>query len=137
MNFRLRYRLRRARVRFRKIWAILILDKKPNNPSDVELAIKIVKRMLSKDDVDIRHSPIASIFHISYRHLYAKVTENSITIINGRYAYELLLPAPAAYDLILRMRMIAERRLMKAEAAHRERIDRSLLSVYNGLEENE
>jgi hypothetical protein len=137
MNFRLKYRLRRARVRFRRIWAVITLDKKISNPSDVELAIKIVKRMLAKDEVDIRHSPIASIFHVSHGHLYAKISENSITIINGRYAYELLLPAPAGYDLIMKMRMVAERRLMKAEAAHRERIDRSLLNIYNSLDENE
>lgn len=136
MNFKLRYKLRRARVRFRKIWAVISINKKANNPSDVELAIKIVKRMLSKKDVDLRYSPIASVFHVSlgHGHLYAKISESSITIINGRYAYELLLPASSGYDLILRMRMIAERRLMRAEAEHRARIDRSLLNIYNDLE---
>lgn len=136
MNFKLRYKLRRARVRFRKIWAVISINKKANNPSDVELAIKIVKRMLSKKDVDLRYSPIASVFHVSlgHGHLYAKISESSITIINGRYAYELLLPASSGYDLIMRMRMIAERRLMRAEAEHRARIDRSLLNIYNDLE---
>lgn len=136
MNFKLRYKLRRAQVRFRKIWAVISINKKANNPSDVELAIKIVKRMLSKRDVDLRYSPIASVFHVSlgHGHLYAKISESSITIINGRYAYELLLPASSGYDLILRMRMIAERRLMRAEAEHRARIDRSLLNIYNDLE---
>ena len=79
MNFRLKYRLRRFRVWFRKIWAIISLSKKEQYSTDIDLAIKIVKRMLSKPDVDIRHSPIRSVFHVKHGHLYAKISDNSIT----------------------------------------------------------
>jgi hypothetical protein len=137
MNFRLKYRLRRFRVWFRKIWAIISLSKKEQYSTDIDLAIKIVKRMLSKPDVDIRHSPIRSVFHVKHGHLYAKISDNSITVINGKYAYELLLPIQAGYELMQKMRMISERRLMKAEDEHRKRIDRSLLNIYNDLDEPE
>jgi hypothetical protein len=137
MNFRLKYRLRRFRVWFRRVWAIILFTKKEQYSTDIDLAIKIVKRMLSKPDVDIRHSPIRSVFHVKHGHLYAKISDNSITIINGKYAYELLLPAQAGYDLMHKMRMISERRLMKAEAEHRARIDRSLLNIYTDLDEPE
>jgi hypothetical protein len=90
--------------------------------------------MLSKTDVDLQYSPIASVFHVRHEHLYAKISEHSITIINGKYAYELLLPVQAGYELITRMRMFSERRLLKAEAEHRARIDRSLLKIYEDLD---
>jgi hypothetical protein len=112
-------------------------NKKEKYASDIEMAIKIVKRMLSKPDVDIRHSSIHAVFHIKYGHLYSKISENSITIINGKYAYELILPVQTGYDLVQKIRANAERKLIKAENEHRERIDRSLLNVYNSLDEEE
>ena len=134
MNFKLHYRLRRWRIIFRRVLNALKFEKKIKYSNDIDLSIKIVKRMLAKPDVDIRHSPIASVFHVKHGHLYAKISEHSITIINGKYAYELLLPVQAGYELVTRMRMFSERRLMKAEAEHRARIDRSLLKIYEDLD---
>ena len=116
-------------------WAIFSFSKKPVYTNDIDLAIKIVKRMIAKPDVDIRLSSVHSVFHIKHGHLYAKISEHSITIINGKYAYELLLPAQAGYDLIMKMRALNERKLIKAEHEHRQRIDRSLLNIYEGLDE--
>jgi len=135
MNFKLKYRLIRLRVKIRRIWAIFSYSKREKYSSDIDIAIKIVKRMLSKENVDIKASSMRSVFHVKHGHLYAKISENSITIINGKYAYELLLPIQAGYELINKMRMISERRLIRAEAEHRARIDRSLEKIYNELED--
>jgi hypothetical protein len=134
MNFKLKYRLTRLRVKIRRIYSILSFHKTEKYASDIDIAIKIVKRMISKENADIRYSSMSSIFHVKLGHLYAKISETSITIINGKYAYELLLPVQAGYELITKMRMVSERRLMKAEAEHRNRIDGSLQKIYDELE---
>jgi len=134
MNFKLKYRLTRLRVKIRRIYSILSFHKTEKYASDIDIAIKIVKRMISKENADIRYSSMSLIFHVKLGHLYAKISETSITIINGKYAYELLLPVQAGYELITKMRMVSERRLMRAEAEHRNRIDGSLQKIYDELE---
>lgn len=131
------YKYRKARVVIRRAWLITAFNKKEKYSSDIEMALKIVKRMLTKPDVDIRHSSIYEVFHIKCGHLYAKISEGSITIINGRYAYELIIPLQVGYDLIQKIRSNSERKLMKAETEHRKRINRSLLNVYNSLDEED
>lgn len=134
MNFKLKYRLTRLRVKIRRIYWILSFHRTEKYASDIDIAIKIVKRMISKENADIRYASMSSIFHVKLGHLYAKISESSITIINGKYAYELLLPVQAGYELITKMRMVSERRLMRAEAEHRNRIDGSLQKIYDELE---
>jgi hypothetical protein len=134
---KIRYKLARMKVRFKRAWAVFTFSKKEKFTNDIDLAIKIVTRMLSKPEVDIRFSFVNSVFHVKYGHLYAKISEQSITVINGRYAYELLLPPQAGYELLTKMRALNERKLLKAEAEHRKRIDRSLQNIYDGLDEQQ
>ena len=84
MNFKLKYRLTRLRVKIRRIYSILSFHRTEKYASDIDIAIKIVKRMILKENADIRYSSMSSIFHVKLGHLYAKISETSITIINGK-----------------------------------------------------
>lgn len=135
----LKYKLKKLTVRIKKVWDFAMLNNKRYrlNP-DIDLAMKIVLKMLSKDDCRINHSSMSGYFHLTNGHLYAKVSEQSITIINGRYAYELMITTPqAGYELHEKMKRANERRLIRAELEHRKRIDRSLQTIYQELDKDE
>ncbi len=134
-----KYKLKKLTVRIKKIWDFAMLNKLRYrvNP-DLQLAMKIVMKMLSKEECRINYSPMAGYFHLSSGHLYAKVSEQSITIINGRYAYELLITTPqVGYELHEKVKRANERRLIRAELEHRQRIDRSLQTIYEELDRDE
>jgi hypothetical protein len=136
-KIRLKYKLKKFTVRFRKIWDFATLNSKRYRlTGDIDLSVKIIMRMMVKEGCEIRHSPMQGYFHLNRGHLYAKVSEESITLINGKYAYELAIPPQIGYELYSRVKAINERQLLKAERAHRERIEKSLQVIYDSLDKN-
>jgi hypothetical protein len=131
----LKYKLKKFRVRFRRVWDFATLNNKRYRvDGDIELAVKIVIKMMIKDGCEIRYSQMYGFFHLNRGHLYAKISESTVTIINGKYAYELMLPPQIGYDLYSRIKATNERRLLKAEREHRERIEKSLQGIYESLD---
>jgi hypothetical protein len=131
----LKYKLKKFRVRFRRVWDFATLNNKRYRvDGDIELAVKIIAKMMIKDGCEIRYSQMYGFFHLNRGHLYAKISESTVTIINGKYAYELMLPPQIGYDLYSRIKATNERRLLKAEREHRERIEKSLQGIYESLD---
>jgi hypothetical protein len=131
----LKYRLRKFRVRFRRVWDFATLNSKRYRlDGDIDLAVKIVIKMMVKEGCEIRYSQMQGFFHLNRGHLYAKISESTVTIINGKYAYELMLPPQIGYDLYSRIKATNERQLLRAEREHRERIEKSLQGIYESLD---
>jgi hypothetical protein len=132
---RYKYRLRKFMVWLRRVWDFATINKKTKLSlgEDVEMAVKIVMKLVSSG-ADVRHSALQGYYHIIKDHVYAKISPQSITIINGIYAYEILLPVEEGYELMARMRALNERRLLKTELEHKQRVAKSLLSIYEKLE---
>jgi hypothetical protein len=133
-----RYRLRKFFVWLRRVWDFATLNRKSkvSLSEDVDLAVKIVMRLISSG-ADVRHSALQGYFHINKDHVYAKLSTHSITIINGVYAYEILIPAEEGFELMTRIRALNERRLLKTELGHKARIAKSLRSIYEKLEDEQ
>lgn len=131
----LKYKLKKFGVRFRRVWDFATLsNKRYQLNSDIDLATKIVVKMMTKEGCEIRHSPIQGYYHLNRGHLYAKISEGSITIINGKYAYELVIPPNVGYELYSRVKATNERQLLKAEKEHRARIEKSLQGIYDSID---
>lgn len=131
-KIRYKYRFRKYAVWLRQVWDFVIMNKKTSLSKDVEMAVKIVMRLVSSG-ADIRHSALQGYFHIIKDQIYAKVSQQSITIINGVYAYEILLPVEEGYELMFRIRALNERRLLKSENDHKLRVEKSLQTIYEKL----
>ena len=137
-KIRYKYRLRKFLVWLKRVWDFATMNRKSKASlsQDVELSVKIVMRLVSMG-ADVRHSALQGYFHVIKDHVYAKVSPQSITIINGIYAYEILVPAEQGYELMSKMRALNERRLLKTENEHKARVAKSLQSIYEKLEDEQ
>lgn len=131
-----RYRLRKFIVWVRRVWDFATMNKKSkiSLDNDVDMALKIVMKLIGMG-ADVRHSALQGHFHVSRGGVFAKVSKQSITIINGIYAYEILVPVEQGYELVSRIRALNERRLIRTENEHKARVAKSLQSIYEKLED--
>lgn len=136
-KIRYNYKLKKFRVWVRRVWDFAFASKsRPIMSQDVDMALKIVMKLVNMG-ADVRHSALHGYFHVIKDRIYVKVSQHSITIINGIYAYEILVPVEEGYELVSKIKALNERRLLRTENEHKNRVAKSLQTIYEKLEDEQ
>lgn len=130
-----RHPIKRFKVRFRK-WRRSIERKFtpwPKNSEVQELAIGIVRRAINYRDSNLLIAPISGDRYIHYNDIFIKLEYQRVTIINGTYTYDVIIPSNESDKLTVRFNDRLERTRKDWEETIRSKTERSLKNIYNEL----
>lgn len=123
----LKYKIKRFRVWLgEKIRKVGPAD--PNASNSQEKAIKIVSRLIGDSDSELLIAPISGKFYVKNlkKDLYVILERGSVSVINGKYHYDVTVSDTRFDHLYQLFRNRVERDRLKMEREIRSKIEKSL-----------
>lgn len=98
--------------------------------SDQEKCFGIIRNLAAKSDSELMIAPISQKFYIRYGDIFVIVERGTVSIINGRYHYDISVTDDLNGKITSFLYKVIERRRAALEAEVRSKIDRSLDNIY-------
>lgn len=121
------FRKKRLCVLYRKF--VRSFEKKPNLSNIQKQSISIAKRALYNKRADLLIAPLSDFKYIRYDDIFIKLENQMITIINGKYLYQISIPSKYSDELSKKFNNKVELVRSDWENTIREKTEKSLSSI--------
>jgi len=118
----------RARLKFKKM-----IQKKTELEENQKIASNIIIRAISRPNAKLLIAPISGTKYIHVDDIFIKMDYDGVSIINGRYSYDLSLPNAEMALLIRRFNIRLEKTREDWDAIINSKTNHSLATIFEDM----
>jgi hypothetical protein len=131
----IKYRYNRIAVRLRRIVGSFKSTIEQKNKLDkVQLsAFNICKKMICNPESELIYAPMSRTYYIEHAHYYIRMSENAISITNGKFSYYVWMPFTQISELKLIFDRVSQSKSHRLEKKYTETTLENLNEILTSL----